>query len=436
MIKIAKKLLSNPSFLVVSASVFLFFLLYIFLPICLAYFLPRGIAILTLFYLSNILGAAYLLKLYIDKKSRLRLETQDFEEKLNILADQNSHERRNRASLQEKITRYNSLKKIIEEINQNVTLEFTANSLTDIAFSLIARDKGACILYLIDEKNPVRLNLYKAKREDRGLIIKAKEGDIFDAWVLRHSSPLLVEDIRRDFRFDLEKLSSHDPRPVSSLISAPLISEQRFLGILRLDHPRPEFYAQDDLRFLAKICDLGAVALENSELFQKTQELAIHDGLTGLFTKGYFLEYLKEECKRCARHQAALSLLMIDIDYFKNYNDKFGHTAGDIALKKLSLELRDFLKKFNAVICRYGGEEFYVALSDTQKKDALIIAGELRARIEKTKIILRRYETNISVSIGVSVFPVNTKDYEELLFLADRAMYQAKQEGRNRVVCA
>ncbi|MFA5410904.1 MAG: sensor domain-containing diguanylate cyclase [Candidatus Omnitrophota bacterium] len=389
-----------------------------------------------LFYLTNILGTIYLLRLYIEKKYLLRLETQDFEEKLNILADQNSRERKNQVSLQEKITRYNSLKKIIEDINQNVTLEFTANSLTDIAFSLIAKNKGTCILYLIDNQNPVRLNLYKTRREDQGLVIKAKEGDIFDAWVLRHSSPLLVEDIRKDFRFDLEKLFSQDARPISSLISAPLISEQRFLGILRLDHSKPEFYAQDDLRFLAKICDLGAVALENSELFQKTQDLAIHDGLTGLFTKGYFLEHLKEECTRCARHQATLSLLMLDIDYFKNYNDKFGHTAGDIALKKLSLELKDALKKFSAAVCRYGGEEFYVALSDTDKKKAMVIAEELRARIEKMKIVLRRYETNISVSIGISVFPGNTKDCEELLFLADRAMYQAKQEGRNRVVCA
>jgi diguanylate cyclase (GGDEF)-like protein len=382
------------------------------------------------------LNIAYGLKIYINKKYRLRIQQQNLQEKLNILADQNSHELRNQVALQEKIGRYRSLKKIIEDINQNLTLEFTTNSLADIAFSLIADNKGVCIFYLIDNENPIKLNLYKAKREDKDLIIKAKEGDIFDFWVLRHASPLLIEDIKRDFRFDLEKLEAQDTRPISSLISAPLISEHRFLGILRLDHSQPDFYSQDDLRFLMKICDLGAVALENSELFQRTQDLAIHDGLTSLFTKGYFLEHLKEECTRHIRNRSVFSLLMLDIDYFKNYNDKFGHTAGDIVLKKLGLNLSDSLKRFNAVIGRYGGEEFSVILGGIDKKKAEILAEELRKEIERMKIVLRRRETHITVSIGVATFPDDAKGENELLLMSDRAMYQAKQKGRNKVICA
>jgi len=240
---------------------------------------------LALFYLVNIALGFYLFNKYLKVKASLDLKVEDLQEKVNILTEQNNQEYKNKLAFQEKIKRYHSLKEIIENINQNLDLEYISNSLTSTAFSFIAKNKGSCIFYLADKQG--KLNLYKAKKEDRRLIIKDKEGDIFDGWVVRHATPLFIEDIKKDFRFDLEKLTDQDTRPISSLISAPLISNHRLMGILRLDNQLPAFYTQDDLRFLMVICDLGAVALENGELFQKTQDLAIHDGLTGLYTKTY-----------------------------------------------------------------------------------------------------------------------------------------------------
>jgi diguanylate cyclase (GGDEF)-like protein len=360
---------------------------------------------------------------------------QAFQEKINILTAENSQELKNKVSLQEKIGRYGRLKNIIEEINQELTLNSIADSLVSISFSLISDNKGACILYLVDRQAQIGLSLFKTKKEDKKLIIKAKEGDIFDLWVLRRTSPLLIEDVKKDFRFDLDKLNLRDSRVLSSLISAPLMSEHRFLGILRLDSYLPNFYTQDDLRFLVTICDIGAVALENGELFQRTQDLAIHDSLTSLFTKGYFLERLKEEYRRSTRHNAVFSLLMLDIDYFKNYNDKFGHTAGDLVLKDLSQIALGSLKKFSPLVSRFGGEEFCIILPRTDKQQAKKIAEELREKIEKTEMVLRRQKTKITVSIGVASFPADARDEEELIFKADRAMYEAKQKGRNCVCC-
>lgn len=390
---------------------------------------------MSIFYLTIILIACYLFKRDYDRRHRLEFEIQNLQEKINILVNQNSEGLKNKVALQGKIGRYNNLKDILQKLSRSLALDSIADTLTTLTFSLIANNRGVCILYLIDNQTQ-KPNLFKTKKEDKNLIIKTKEGDIFDLWVLRHASPLLIEDIKRDFRFDLEKLKSQDARPISSLISSPLISAHSFLGILRLDNPLPDFYLQHDLRFLVTICDLGALALENSELFQKMQDLAIHDGLTLLYTKGYFLERLKEECKRGIRQNKPLSLLMLDIDYFKNYNDKFGHTAGDEVLKNLSRSILEFLKGSSSIISRFGGEEFCIVIPQADKKNAFCLAEELRAKIENTKIILRRQETNVTVSIGVATYPADAGDEDELIFKADRAMYEAKQGGRNRVAVA
>jgi diguanylate cyclase (GGDEF)-like protein len=178
------------------------------------------------------------------------------------------------------------------------------------------------------------------------------------------------------------------------------------------------------------------VAIENAQLFQKTQELAIHDELTSLFSKAYFLERLKEECKRALRSQRPVSLLMLDIDYFKKYNDQFGHTAGDIVLRNLSLIISDSLKDLSSIASRFGGEEFCLLLPGLEKNKAVSLAESLRDKISKARVVLRRQETGITVSIGVAVFPGDAKDEEEIVLKADKALYKAKQAGRNRVAAA
>ncbi|MEW6075339.1 MAG: sensor domain-containing diguanylate cyclase [Candidatus Omnitrophota bacterium] len=414
----------------------LFFALYLLIPLALAFnYRTIPALVLAVFYALNIALVTYLFKANSVILSRFGAQNESLQEAINILTDQNAKEEQNALAIRDKIGRYNTLKNIIEDLNENLSLDYVANNLANIAFSLLGRNKGHCLLYLMDTKNQ-KLTLFKTKKEESSLVIKAKEGDIFDCWVLRHTSPLYIEDIKKDFRFDLEKLKNQDLRPIASLIAAPFISENQFLGILRLDNPQPHSYSQDDLRFLLTISDIGAFAIENGQLFAKTQSLAIHDALTSLYTKSYLLERLKEECKRSVRQSRVFSFLMLDIDYFKNYNDEFGHTAGDIVLKGLAQELIDYFFKHNAIIGRFGGEEFCVILPETDKKKALVYAEEFRVRIQQKKVLLRRQETSITVSIGVAAYPVDAVDEMELILKVDRAMYEAKRKGRNRVTAS
>lgn len=443
MIKIAKKPLPDgPSNLPSGAQapfrktapvIFLSLLLYVLLPVAsIAFFKQPFSGTLFYFYAANIGVGIYFLRRFAKESNKLNLDILNAEEQINILADEQKKEVQNKAAIQERTFSYDNLKKITEELNLNIQLDVLADSLCEIAFSIVAGGRGTCLLYLVDNSTQ-SLVLFKTRKENKKIVIKAKTGDIFDIWVLRHTGALFIENTAKDFRFDLEKLAREEARIFSSLISTPLVSENRFLGILRLENAAPGFFSQNDLRLLATIGDLGAVAIENSELFLKTRELATHDGLTGLFTKDYFLNRLQEELKRCMHRGTALSLLMLDIDYFKNYNDTFGHSAGDIVLRTLSSIINDFFKDLNPLCCRFGGEEFSVMLPAVDKREALRLASLLGKRIGGTKLTLRRKETAVTVSIGVAEVPSDSREALELLRKADQAMYKAKHGGRNRV---
>ena len=189
-------------------------ILLIFLFISPLFFLSQAkqahsFKLLFLFYLLNFSLFIYQIRKYFNEKSRIEYAASQVQEKLNIINNENEKEIKDYASLQAKILRYNSLKKTVEEINRSLVLDSTAEQLSAAAFSLISNNKGVCLLYLVDNQTQ-NLSLFKTKKEEKKLIIKAKEGDIFDHWVLRHSAALIIEDIKKDFRFDLEKLKNHD----------------------------------------------------------------------------------------------------------------------------------------------------------------------------------------------------------------------------------
>lgn len=164
--------------------------------------------------------------------------------------------------------------------------------------------------------------------------------------------------------------------------------------------------------------------------------MAIRDGLTGLFTKAHFLELLKVDIKSAVRHNRPVSLLMMDIDFFKKYNDKFGHIAGDIVLKALSARIAEVIKDRQGQVCRFGGEEFCAVLPGQDRSGAMEIAELLRKKIFEQNIVLRRQETKVTISIGVAGLSKVNSDETELLRSADKALYAAKASGRNCVVAA
>ncbi|AFM39931.1 diguanylate cyclase (GGDEF) domain-containing protein [Desulfosporosinus acidiphilus SJ4] len=174
---------------------------------------------------------------------------------------------------------------------------------------------------------------------------------------------------------------------------------------------------------------------ERKKLEQELQRLSFLDGLTGIANRRYFDEYLKKELKLSARSAAPLSMILCDIDYFKAYNDTYGHLAGDTCLINVANGLQSVLMRPTDIVARYGGEEFAVILPSTNEHGATVVAERLRTVVECLSIdhsgsLINQY---VTISLGIAtIYPKPDTPSTTLIEMADRALYQAKNAGRNQ----
>lgn len=373
--------------------------------------------------------------LFARTKSRLdqlfSLRSEKLEEETNLLTNEVKEKNRSITALEEKLARYSALREVAESLGAVLSRDDVSAMLIEKTLKVLGR-RGRALLFFTDPDSQDIMLLASSARDEA--VIKTKKGDIFDRWILRYRKPLIIEDVKKDFRFPAEGISQ--ARGVfNSLIATPLVSENNTIGVLRVDSMKEFVFSQDDLRLLDIIANLGAVAMQNSMLYARTQELAIKDGLTDLKVRRFFMESFHREVKRAARKKEELSLLILDIDHFKGYNDKYGHTAGDLVLKYLAGIITEQLDEAD-VAGRYGGEEMAILLWAKSKNEAVKHAENIRRLIKQRPITLNTNEANITVSIGVSTFPEDAILEEELIRIADARLYKAKAAGRDRVCSA
>ena len=216
-----------------------------------------------------------------------------------------------------------------------------------------------------------------------------------------------------------------------SIITVPLYSRNKHFGWFNVFSERKEL-TDGEVTFLTMFAQQIEMAITIADLFEAVKEQAITDGLTGLYNRRYFEEYLKKEVKRSLRQQQPISIIGIDLDFLKQINDKFGHAYGDLAIKTVA----DILKKNARSIdtaARMGGEEFNVILPGIEADGAMVAAERIRKAIEETELDTIGH---VTASIGVATFLEHSDNIEEILELTDQAMYQSKRDGRNRVTLA
>ena len=291
------------------------------------------------------------------------------------------------------------------------------------------------VIMLLDEKTQ---ELHAASFTDfkkEGLTgFRRRVGEGFYGMVAQTGMARLIKDVDTEPSLTKEDTLSPD---IKSIIAVPFGSRERILGLLCSFRDKPRTFELYDLELFRAVAEHIALALENAKLFQETKLLAITDGLTGLYNHRFFVDGLKVELERAERYKRNLSLLILDVDQFKHYNDTHGHPKGDEIISGIAGLMRKNLRGAD-IACRYGGEEFAIILPETGKEAATAVAERIRKAISDYPFPFRETQPlgTISVSIGVATYPSDDNDMEVLIRKADDALYRAKEGGRNRVVGA
>ncbi len=262
-----------------------------------------------------------------------------------------------------------------------------------------------------------------------GLRFKLTEGVSGEA--ARSGEVVLVADVSKEERFLWYRGRL---QRAGSFLAVPMIHKHKVVGLLNFSRPEVGAFSAEEVKLLKSVAGQAALAIANARLYQETVELSLTDPLTGVHNRRHLFARLEMEITRAQRFGNELSLVMIDVDHFKHYNDANGHSAGDEVLKAVAATLSTSVRKVDTV-ARFGGEEFSVVLPQIERAEAEAVAEKLRRAIAKTDFAHgdRQPGGRVTISVGFATFPTDAADLATLVDAADSALYASKRGGRNRV---
>jgi diguanylate cyclase (GGDEF)-like protein len=333
--------------------------------------------------------------------------------------------------LREEIRQQSSMSKAIYKFNEGLRnmdaagfWEFLAQTSAEIM-----QAERSSLLMFDESANEFAVKAAVGTNADIVRAVKENVGERIAHTVLQHGTPLVVRDIQT---IDLPAAPQDWKYKTDSFISYPIIINNQKIGVLNVtDKIDGNAYDEYDLKLIDAFAPQLALAIDRTILKRKADEfeqLSMTDSLTGLPNRRYLRARLAEEIKRSQRHGFPMSLLAVDVDEFKSYNDSFTHPEGDKALRLVGEALKVTLRGAD-VAARYGGEEFSILLPQTTLGEAHTIAERIRERVENTQFPNRQ----VTVSIGIATCSPNLCTREALIFAADKALYEAKKAGRNNV---
>lgn len=320
-----------------------------------------------------------------------------------------------------------------------IGLELSASHDIRTAYSLILdyatklTDTPAGSIALLDEKSGYMIQEAAKGFSQEFFSIKrwkVQAGGLTDH-ILRQTYPVIINDLNL---LKVPISPSLALEGIKSLIAVPLTIKKKSVGILYVDDFKIQNFSGKNASALALLAGYSALAIERMKLLAETRKMAITDGLTNLCNQQEFHRRLREEASRAQRYERPLSLVTIDVDYFKDCNDQYGHPAGDELLKAFA-EVIGENSRTTDLCARTGGEEFAIIMPETEFGEAMQLAERLRNTIEQHRFnVSNKTVINITVSIGVASFPKHGISAQEIYYSVDQALYKAKESGRNCVI--
>jgi diguanylate cyclase (GGDEF)-like protein len=346
------------------------------------------------------------------------------EEKANIISSTN-------LKLEDSLRELSVLYNISQVLTAHIDPEELCNQLGDVIVRNISLDDFAILLF--DEESK-KLQVKTARGFQKNDKIQELTFD-FDEGVSGHAAKtkrvVYIDDTSKDKHYLHYKGIKTG---TGSFLCVPMLAKDSFLGVINFSRKEVGSFSDQEIRMLSVVAGQVAISLENARLYAKTKELSLIDDLTRAYNRRHFHKILDMEFKRAKRFNRSLSLLMIDVDHFKHFNDSLGHLEGDRLLVKLAATLNASLREVDTV-ARYGGEEFAVILPNTSLQDAEKVGNKLRKAVEEIHVLRPKgSRKKVTVSIGISSLFSDASSLDDLINHADIALYKAKSQGRNLVI--
>ncbi|MBI4870733.1 MAG: diguanylate cyclase [Candidatus Riflebacteria bacterium] len=332
--------------------------------------------------------------------------------------------KRMQADLREKYDEMQTLYGVARDLSSTLEYNTLLELLLDRAMKIVMAERGS--IMLLDEDTQ-ELRIHVAKGIDASVVetTRVKLGDKVSGHVLQTGRPMLIVDTLKSPSFSKLK----DGQILGgTMLSVPLIAKDKRLGVLNISKTTPYTLDDRDQELFMALANQAAIAIENARLYT----LAITDELTKLTIRRFFFQRLSEELRRARRYKSACTVMMLDIDHFKRFNDTYGHAAGDQVLIHVARIFKSCMRKVD-IVSRLGGEEFAVVCPEQSAEIASIPAERIRKTIESAALDLGGTTVQITVSIGLADYPGHAQKQGVLMEYADQALYHAKHTGRNRV---
>jgi diguanylate cyclase (GGDEF)-like protein len=381
--------------------------------------------IITLFSFSLVFVLFFRLKQKRTKFLHLqRNKAEKIREECNTLEIEIKKGRLGITGTKAKIKKY----QILNEIASTFTYHLKIGEIVDFLVKKVTEIVGnfKCMISFITDKEIIVQSFLGYEKDEVLLKRSLSEIKEIEKWLIEKKLPVVVDNKKADFRFkDTEDKTG-------SFVGVPFLKGQKVIGLLQMESEVEGAFSQEELRLLSIIANLGTLAIERTRLYEKTQALAIMDGLTETYLHRYFQERLRYDLERARLHHSCFSLVFIDIDYFKECNDKYGHLVGDLVLKNIAEILKKNIRKVD-LLARYGGEEFAICVPETTKEGAFALGERIRKMVESQSFTIKNHRLLLTISVGVASYPEDATERQELINKADEALYQAKKTGRNRV---